>query len=425
MVSTTDADDEVRLAVRAVVDGARRGTRFDRMAVLWPTAGPTPEWSSTSSLPPAFRGTAAPAPDRRADGPAGARRPARARSPWSAAASLMALLGDVPARDVRGRPVPSARWERIGRRAGIVRDADWERPPRRAIVDAAGRGPNEVAAATSLTSLVDDLRSALGSPSDVRRWSEWVAWSHERLDWWFGRPGSTASRVSNARPGSARNSCFRRLGHLDSIGPPVTRAEFRATFVAELEVTPARHGKVGDGVHVGALSGAGGLDVDLVVMVGAADGLLPPPPAVDPLLGEAERVAAGLVGSEERVDGGASPVPRRRQGPRPDVSSRFPAGTCGRRRTTSRHDGSTAGRAVIRSWTMVHSHAHALASTEFPVSEAEHRRRHLWAHVGRVRMSATSPSRAILDSGLRLRDARAGAGSPSSTGICRRSRRRR
>ena len=40
MVSTTDADDEVRLAVRAVVDGARRGTRFDRMAVLWPTRRP-------------------------------------------------------------------------------------------------------------------------------------------------------------------------------------------------------------------------------------------------------------------------------------------------------------------------------------------------------------------------------------------------
>ena len=68
-----------------------------------------------------------------------------------------------------------------------------------------------------------------------------------------------------------------------------------------------------------------------------------------------------------------------------------------------------AGRTVIRSWTTVHSHAHALASTEFPVSEAEHRRRHLWTHVragGDVRDFAVSDP--ILGRGLRLRDARAG-----------------
>ena len=39
-VSTTDADDEVRHAVRAVLDAARAGTPFERMAVLWPAEQP-------------------------------------------------------------------------------------------------------------------------------------------------------------------------------------------------------------------------------------------------------------------------------------------------------------------------------------------------------------------------------------------------
>ena len=411
VVSTTDADDEVRLAVRAVVDGARRGTRFDRMAVLWPTRRPYArmvEHQLTAAGIP-WNGRPGTGTDERmvprllADLLELDRRGLR-RS------ALMALLGDVPARDSDGRPVPSARWERIGRRAGIVRDADWEARLAEAIADAADRGPNEVAAAASLMSFVDDLRSALGSPSDVRRWSDWVAWSHERLDWWFGRRGLDRLEGVERDAWERTQLVLSRLGHLDSIGPPVTRPEFRATFVAELEVAPARHGKVGDGVHVGALSGAGGLDVDLVVIVGAADGLLPPPPEVDPLLGDSERVAAGLVGSEERVT-----VAHRQflaaVGTTPISLVTIPRGDlrAAADNQPSRWLEARAGRTVIRSWTTVHSHAHALASTEFPVSEAEHRRRHLWTHVragGDVRDFAVSDP--ILGRGLRLRDARAG-----------------
>ncbi len=40
VASTTDADDEVRIAVRAVVDAARAGTRFDRIAILFPSDRP-------------------------------------------------------------------------------------------------------------------------------------------------------------------------------------------------------------------------------------------------------------------------------------------------------------------------------------------------------------------------------------------------
>ena len=38
--STTDADEEVRLAVRSVLDAARAGVRFDRTAIVWPADRP-------------------------------------------------------------------------------------------------------------------------------------------------------------------------------------------------------------------------------------------------------------------------------------------------------------------------------------------------------------------------------------------------
>ena len=39
-MSVTDADEEARRAVRAIVDAARGGTALGRMAILWPTDRP-------------------------------------------------------------------------------------------------------------------------------------------------------------------------------------------------------------------------------------------------------------------------------------------------------------------------------------------------------------------------------------------------
>ncbi len=196
-------------------------------------------------------------------------------------------------------------------------------------------------------------------------------------------------------------------------GSRSSRAEFRATFVAELEVAPARHGKVGDGVHVGALAGAGGLDIDLVVVVGGADGLLPPPPEVDPLLGDADRAAAGLASSAERAE-----VAHRHflaaVGATPHALVTVPRGDLRAAAThhPSRWLETLANRGVVRSSTVVDSHAHGLASTEFPVSPTEHRVRGLWTHVragADVRAHPLAATDAALGRALRLRDARASA----------------
>ena len=54
-------------------------------------------------------------------------------------------------------------------------------------------------------------------------------------------------------------------------------------FAAEFDVAPGRLGRIGAGVTIGSITGAAGLDADVVVVLGAADGLLPAPPTVDPL----------------------------------------------------------------------------------------------------------------------------------------------
>jgi ATP-dependent helicase/nuclease subunit B len=413
VVSTTDADDEVRIAVRAVLDAARDGTPFDRTAIIFPSDRPYARlvehhldaagipWNGRPGTTVAER--MAPRVlvellglDRR-----GVRR-----------ADLMALLADVPA--VRaGRRVPTARWERISRRAGVVREGDWA--PHLARFAADARSDEErpfrrfdADAADDLAAFVAELRAELGDPGAARAWAEWRAWSLAMLDRWFGPGRLDRLDGAEAQAWAETTRVLDRLHHLDDLGPPVTREEFRTTFAAELDVTPGRHGKLGDGVHVSTLAGAAGLDVDVAVVLGAADGLVPPAPVIDPLLGDQERRAAGLAVSDHLTG---------------LVHRQFLAATTATPRalvTVPRGDlRATAVRQPTR-WLaplaaverVVDSHAHGLAETTFPVSGDEHRLRELWVR-GRagedVRTTDAVHRDGALARAIALRDARTGA----------------
>lgn len=411
VVSTTDADDEVRLAVQGLLDAARSGISFDRMTLLWPADRPyarlVEHHLAAAGLPwngrPGTTVSERAVPrvltellelDRR-----GLRR-----------TNLMTLLGDVPARDAQGRSVPTARWERIGRHAGVVRDADWDTHLPAWIDEIGGRRPGDVAPAMALLSFVTDLRRTLGPADQSRPWTYWVEWSHARLEQWFGPHGLELLTGDERAAWEQTQRVLDRLGHLDSLGGPVVRSEFRATFAAELDVAPARRGTVGDGIHVGSLVGARGLDVDLVAVVGAADGLLPPAPSVDPLLGDDDRSRAGLVTSDERVR-----AAHRRflavATTTPHVVATIPRGDL---RATAAHQPSRWITTLVADTgsevRMVDSHAHSLAITEFPISPSEHRLRELWTQVrsgSDVRDHPLTQADAVLARALALRDGRA------------------
>ncbi len=389
IVSTTDADDEVRVAVDTLV-AAARGTAdrapvpFERMAVLWPTRRPYARlvehhltahgipWNGQSGTELAERI----APRLLLDLLAVDRRGIRRRE-------LFDLLADVPARRPDGARLPTAEWERVSRAAGVSRDDDWS--PRLAAISTRERW-NE--AATGLDGFVRELRATLGHPQATRSWWQWADWCDEQLDRWLGRTAVRHLSDPEYRAWEALTTALERLRHLDPVGGPVTRPAFRAVLAAELDDMSVRQGRVGAGVTTGSLAAAAGLDVDVVVVLGGAEGLLPPPPPHDPVLSDGLRRHVGLPTSDLR-----SAQLRARLhdvSAAAEVTLTVPRGDL--RTTTSRQPsrwlpapGAGPDRVVVG------SHAAGLAATAFPASEAQRRLR------DRVRATAAGVPLADVD----------------------------
>jgi ATP-dependent helicase/nuclease subunit B len=401
IVSVTDADEEVRHAVRVVIDTAREGTPLGRIAIVWPTDRPYArlvehhlgvagiEWNGRPGTNVSERAV----PRFLLDLLDVDRRGLRRRD-------LFDLLADLPLRDGTGRPVPTAMWERVSRDAGIVADehwtprlrsyATWQR--RRAEEHRAGddderpEPAGEVICATadaaeSLLAFVDELRRDLGPRHATRTWAEWAGWAVDQIE---RRLGADAPHRSPHAHGDAEYQAYEhttrvldRLRHLDAVGPPATRSEFRAVFAAEFDVAPGRLGRIGNGVTIGSLTGAAGLDADLVVVLGAADGILPAAPTIDPLVGDAERRAAGLPTSDAvaarahrqflgLLDSAARVVVTSPRGDLRASTTRQPSRWLGPLDQLAGHP------VPMR---MLASHASALLHVPFPAHAAEHRLR--------------------------------------------------
>ncbi len=385
VVSTTDADEEVREATRLVVDAARAGTPFERIAVLWPTHRPyarlVEHHLTAAEIPWNGRpGTSLAerlAPRLVLDLLDVDRRGLRRRQ-------LFDLLADVPVRDPQGEYLPTASWERVSREAGVARDDDWDRR-----LGSLSTSPRWGAAADSLRAFVTELRSQLGHPSATRTWAEWTAWCTDQVEQRLGRHTLERLAEPEYRAFEALTGALDRLGHLDPVSAPVTRHRFRTTLAAELDATPPRQGRVGHGVTVGPLAGAVGLDVDIVVVLGAAEGMLPPRPTSDPLLSDADRSLAGLATADARA------VRLHRLLLATLATSHV---TLTAPRGDLRSTSSVELSRWITGWTdgqrIVPSHHAGLASTTFPASATEHRLR------GQLHDVGDDP---VLTRGLRLR----------------------
>lgn len=403
VISTTDADDEVRIAVRHVLQSARRGVALERIAVLWPTHRPyarlvehhltaagipwngRPGTSVTERLAPRFVLDVLDV-DRR-----GLRRRA-----------VFDLLADVPARDGDGRVLPTASWERVSRHAGVARGDDWD-------VRLATLRDHEHwgAAATSLAAFVGELRDRLGHPARTRRWWDWAQWCTDELDRWVGRRTLDHLPDAEYRAWEALTKALDRLRHLDPVSEPVTRHRFRTTLEAELDAAPARLGRVGDGVTVGPLAGAAGLDVDVVVVLGAAEGTLPPTPTGDPLLSDADRAVAGLPTDDDRT------VRLRHLFlgllASADVTVTVPRGDLRATAEVRPSRWLPSGAEPAAASRVVESHYAGLAATAFPVSASEHRLRRRYVHTlggGHVGSAPGADDDPVLIRGLQLRAAR-------------------
>lgn len=313
IITASDCDEEVRSAVRAIVDAARDGTPLDRMAILH--ASPEPyarlahEQLAGAGL--GLNGAAV--------------TPLTARVAGRTLLGLLALPdGGYRREDVfawlagarlrhNGREIPVTSWERLSRDAGVVAGrADWDR--RLATFAAKRDGDaeleegdpdalpwrveslrNEATRARALrefvVTLIDDLALASERPEP---WSERADWARRQLlELIGGERRRTAWPVPEQKAAERVERALDRVSTLDAVEASVDLAVFTRTLELELESDLGRVGRMGEGVLVGPIGMGVGLDLDLVVVLGLAEGLFPSRTHDDTLLPDDERDLTG------------------------------------------------------------------------------------------------------------------------------------
>lgn len=311
IVTVSDADEEARTAVAELIAAARDGVPLERMAVLYPSTEPYARILSdhldAAGIP--WNGRAVrPLADRLA-GRWLLDLLALADSRW-ARPRVLGLFTAAPLRRVRGHAGRVARWERISREAGIVDGRDtWAQrleafaADRRANADRIAersedgtddwrveRAERDIRDAEELAEVVEGLQADLDTGAELGTWrelAEWASWmvaNHlgseaERTTWpWTEQ--QAAQKVEDA---------LDRLASLDRIESATDLATFTRSLELELDDDLDRSGRFGEGVLVGTIAAGLGLDLDVVVVLGMAEGVLPTRPREDSLLADADR----------------------------------------------------------------------------------------------------------------------------------------
>lgn len=321
-LSVSDADDEVRHALRAVVDAARTGTPLGRCAIVYgletpyvrligdaldaagiERCGATAQTVETSLLGRSLI-------DLLALRDSGFSR--RAVMAWLAAAPVSVERADDPSDEDshRWQGVPSAAWERAARAARVESGLDsWTQRLDRYASDCTAEADRlsqdedqlrradririDAERALELRAFVEGLHLDLNPQPAPRSWADLAGWCHRLVQKYLG--GRVRRRWPDDERGLAErvDSAISRLGDLDGTDDNPSPAAFRRALQLELETAPSRHGRLGAGVLVGPVDLALGVELDLAVVCGMAEGTFPARRNDDALLPDRERRVAG------------------------------------------------------------------------------------------------------------------------------------
>jgi ATP-dependent helicase/nuclease subunit B len=316
IIRAPDPAEEARVAVRVALDHLRAGVPADRIAIVSRVAQPY-SLLVHEELAAAGIEHSAPAPLRLAQSIAG--RTLLGLLGWPLNGhrrdELMRLLRSAPIRDPAGGATRPDRWDRHARNAGVVAGLDqWRKRLEEAkrarlervtaaLVDSTAptlpldgeqiESDGRIAELDALASFVERLAAAT-DPGERRGWRSLSRWAEGLLVRHLGNEGAAASwSDADQRARAAVFDLLHELALLDGIGPEPDVEEFVRLLGHELERPAGRVGRFGHGVFVGRLVDAVGADLDLVVVVGAAEGVFPPRARDDALLPERMRRAAG------------------------------------------------------------------------------------------------------------------------------------
>jgi ATP-dependent helicase/nuclease subunit B len=301
--TSSDADDEVRVVVRGIVDAMRDGVPLERMAVVFGNnepyarllhdhlelAGIAHNGVSVRTLADSVLGRALsrmlalPDDDYRRD-------------------DVFSLLAGVPVLDGHAHPVPAVAWERVSRDAGVVGGvAEWgarlgHYAARLPAADPDGEGSSASdrrrAWARDLQRFVEELAADLERAPST--WLELSKWVHRLITRWVGGDDRRANWSLFEQEAARRvELAVDRLGGLDPVEANPTLEVFRRSLALELETARDRVGRLGEGVFVGSAGLALGVEFDRMWVCGLAEGVFPAPPRDDPLIADADRGALG------------------------------------------------------------------------------------------------------------------------------------
>ena len=144
-----------------------------------------------------------------------------------------------------------------------------------------------------LLSFVEELHADLDPRPAPRTWAELAGWCQMLIQKYLG------GRLRRSWPDEERQMAERvdravsRLGDLDGTDDEPSVAAFGRALRLELEGAAHRHGHLGTGVLVGPVGLALGLELDLAVVCGMAEGTFPARRNDDALLPDRERLVAG------------------------------------------------------------------------------------------------------------------------------------
>jgi RecB family exonuclease len=303
VVHASDPDDEVRGVVRLVVAalGERPG---HRVAVLYGSADPY------ARLLHEHLGRAGVTLFGRGMRPTAEGRYGRAVLRLLALPDhdfrrdeVLAFVADAPVR-YRGGPAPSSAWERVSRVAGVVRGDDWARLRGHAnerdtwVADHSDaeawrldRARREATIAHALHTFVSDLRARLSAMAGASTWRE-LGDAALRL-WSDTLDGDDieGKAPEEQRAADRITQTLTALAGLDDVAGSADLMLLRQLVELELTDDLDRAGRIGVGVHVGPISEGIGEHVDVVFVVGAAEGVLPSRSGDDPLLPDRVRAA--------------------------------------------------------------------------------------------------------------------------------------
>jgi ATP-dependent helicase/nuclease subunit B len=320
--SVADPDDEVRHAVRDLVAAAKNGVPLDRCALVYASADPyariVADALDASELPwhgPSARGLADTVAGRTLLGAielAGATGQARFDR-----VRLFGFLASAPMRTVNGRWVPVAAWERVSRQAGVLAGVDHFRVRLQAFINRAttrieamndeysGSVPSlrrSLHAARDLLAEVNDLDTRFTALAEATTWQETARLLNRLMLRLLGADKERESwPLTEKRAADAVDEVLAELAQLDVLDLPVDLVTFGRLAAHALDARAFRHGRLGEGILVGPLDEVIGHDLELVVVLGAAEGLLPAPLGDDPLLPDRERTACGELATSSRI----------------------------------------------------------------------------------------------------------------------------